>query len=113
MLCSYCAKNGFNIDTVEMEKAQNDYWDSKDHYIRFRSENLIPVLKDGVRDISVKIQCAQMWLLFKKWFKNSVSSSKLPDESIFRTNISRVLGDPIEGSWVGIKSKEDTNIISF
>lgn len=77
-------------------EATERYRKRNDVYRQFMEDHIV---KDEGQIVSVQ----NMFNFFKEWHKDCVPSAIPPALSVFKENMSKIIGEPVQGHWINIR----------
>lgn len=84
------------------------YWDDNDIYNRFVCDNISAVVDaDRKADASVKMDVNAVWTVFKFWFKDGFPGARPVQRPLWRKEMIRLLGIPVDGQWSAFRLNSD------
>lgn len=99
----YYCDEGLKVPEI-VDRTTENYWKENDIYAQFISECIKEAIDiNGKTDLAVKITLSEIYSEFKIWHKEAYPSSKIPERSIVRTELSRRWGKMQGNSWHGIR----------
>lgn len=102
----YCKEGLKEPDIIARET--KSYWEDNDIYDLFIKECIVMVKDDeGNPDTNVSLLHGELYRVFKTWFREGFSGSRLPDSPVVKVEISNRLGNQVNRRWLGVSIKED------
>lgn len=98
------------VDPPIVTETTTAYWRDNDIYAHFCADKIARVFINGDEnkpDKSAKVTLNELYSSFKTWYKDSMSTSKVPDRQLFKSEIVIRWGKPSNNCWYGIRILDD------
>ncbi len=91
------------VDPVVVTEYTEAYWRDNDVYAQFAADTIQEVYTgDGERDKGARVTLSEIYSEFKIWFRDAFPTTKVPERSVVRQQLSSRWGRMIGNAWHGI-----------